>query len=93
MNDKMPFYDMVLTGLTSIIRERLIGLSAEERHPHNDADASDDYIEDSRKALATYRRLREEFEDCHSGVIIPVKPMRGIVQGGDTTYDAMKIES
>ncbi len=86
MTDKPDFYEMVLTGLTALIRSRLESQSAEEWHPVYTADASDDRIALMRKEVLTYRRLRQEFEDCHSRVCTPV------VKGADAS-DAMGIES
>lgn len=57
-------------NLSQLIRSYLLMAASEQYYPSGDADKSDSTITDSIKKANELRRLREEFENITTGVIL-----------------------
>lgn len=60
---------VVVMALGDLIKRTAEGLAEEYRAPRFSPDASDDYMKDANKKLATLRKMREDFESLMAGVV------------------------
>jgi hypothetical protein len=61
---------VVVDGISLMIRYHLNTAATEQRYPSPDSDGSDDIICDSLNKVRGLRKIREEFENLITGVIL-----------------------
>jgi hypothetical protein len=71
---QLDHQDEVVFRLGLIISAAMNRLSIEQRRPGSGADESDDLVQDLTKRVADLRRIRAEFEEVQSGVVVGGPP-------------------
>jgi hypothetical protein len=71
---QLDHQDEVVFRLGLIISAAMNRLSIEQRRPGSGADESDDLVQDLTKRVADLRRIRTEFEEVQSGVVVGGPP-------------------
>ena len=70
VNDRHEFYKEIVNNLTKLILYHLAIATDQQYNPCSDADRMDSEIADSMKKAASLRKIREEFENLVTGIIL-----------------------
>ena len=70
VNDRHEVYKEVVNNLTKLIFYHLAIAADQQYNPCADADRMDSEIADSMKKVAALRKIREEFENLVTGIIL-----------------------
>lgn len=70
VNDRHEVHKEVVNNLTKLIFHHLARAADQQYNPCSDADRMDSEIADSMKKVAGLRKIREEFENLVTGIIL-----------------------
>ena len=68
--DQELTHTSIVNGLSALIAQTASSVASEQYHPSSDPDRMDDTIREGKKKLAALRKLRDDFENVMSGVIL-----------------------
>lgn len=66
---KTQTQQLIVSGISEDIGRRLSSLAAEECAPMRGADASDDFITQTKREIAALRKCRDDLEEIFAGRI------------------------
>ena len=70
-NDRKDLHLNTVDNLSQLIRQHLIDAAYQQYTPSDDPDKMDSIIADGQKKAKELRRIREEFENITTGIILP----------------------